>query len=515
MIILKNSAFARALDGLDDAAEEELRLKEQEEARERRDREIMQNTSAGGYQNMFSQFLQANMADQQEETINTSSGKKEEKKEETPEDLYHKFEFSKNKIRYFTDYMQSFLSEKSKVELPITPGSFALYGEGRLMLANNDLLDDMTDYFRNMLERTDNMQGVRVLVDSDTGFGSFAQKYIQEIKDEFPKKPIMLYNVTGPTPSIEAYSDERASVVKELRTYNLPLSIAGFNEIVDSIVPIDLNYGGQIKRFPDYLPGFNSESLYHTSSIPALAINDFYGPLTQQKPYQDLEAVLSPLNFYRRANIHLNSIKLPFLVEEGFTGGVKKLFELNKIDEYYKNKDLLHLSVPFWGPLHQRKPIHTQMNWTGAVHPTLSHGKLVQQTKEYCEEHMGSNNTNLVQDRVLLPIPYPRYFTPKLNHKGELAPSKTHDFVNNISTFSSVYSSGDIGGIVDTLCKHISNIPHKHKAQFMKDDQIEEEEFTTLRETVQAISDAYLSLNSTGADNDQGWSDDDDVHSDY
>jgi len=42
------------------------------------------------------------------------------------------------------------------------------------------------------------MQCLRVLVDTDSGFGSFAAKYIEEIKDEIPKKQIMLYSLTGP-----------------------------------------------------------------------------------------------------------------------------------------------------------------------------------------------------------------------------------------------------------------------------------------------------------------------------
>jgi hypothetical protein len=70
-------------------------------------------------------------------------------------------------FRYFTDYMQSVLSEKSKIEIPNPDGSFQLFSEGKMMLKNNYLLDDMTDHFRNMLENTDNVQGLRIVVDTD------------------------------------------------------------------------------------------------------------------------------------------------------------------------------------------------------------------------------------------------------------------------------------------------------------------------------------------------------------
>ena len=93
--------------------------------------------------------------------------------------------------------MQCLLSQKSKVEIPNYPGSFALFSEGKGLLNDYEALDDMTDHFRNMLERSDNIQGLRLFVDTDTGFGSFAAKYIQEIKDEIPKKKIMLYSIMG------------------------------------------------------------------------------------------------------------------------------------------------------------------------------------------------------------------------------------------------------------------------------------------------------------------------------
>jgi len=164
--------------------------------------------------------------------------------------------------------MQCIVSEKSKIELPNYPGSFSLFSEGKQLLSSTDMLEEMTDHFRNMIEKTDNMQGLRVLADVDCGFGSFGAKYLQEIKDEFSKKPIMLYCITGPDVNSEPYSDERSSVIKELKGYNLPLAVVGFNELVHSIVPIDLNYYGQIKRFPDHITGFKHDSLFHSSSIP-------------------------------------------------------------------------------------------------------------------------------------------------------------------------------------------------------------------------------------------------------
>jgi hypothetical protein len=35
------------------------------------------------------------------------------------------------------------------------------------------------------------------MVDSNTGFGGYAQAYLTEVKEEIPKIPILLYSVKG------------------------------------------------------------------------------------------------------------------------------------------------------------------------------------------------------------------------------------------------------------------------------------------------------------------------------
>jgi len=110
----------------------------------------------------------------------------------------------------------------------------------------------------------------------------------------------MLYSVTGPDVNTDEFTDERASVIKDLRGYNMALTLSSFNELVDSFVPINLNLGSQMARLQDTISGYDSESLFHSSSVPSLAINDFFMPLTQKKPMQDMENALYPLNLFRR-----------------------------------------------------------------------------------------------------------------------------------------------------------------------------------------------------------------------
>jgi hypothetical protein len=70
----------------------------------------------------------------------------------------------------------------------------------------------------------------------------------------------MLYSINGPDVNTESYQDERESIIKELRGYNLMFGVAEFNELVDSIVPINLNYEMQIQRYSEYITDFDGRS---------------------------------------------------------------------------------------------------------------------------------------------------------------------------------------------------------------------------------------------------------------
>lgn len=293
----------------------------------------MNKASDGNRQNMFAEFMKASMQHEEEDKRKEEEENKEEEKEETCEDLYKKFEFNEGKVRYFTDYLQPQLNPKSRSEIPYHQGSWSIFSEGGLMLQDKYLLEDMTDKFRNMLEKTDNMQALRLMVDIDSGFGSFASKYLEDIRDEIPKKSIVLYSLTGPDVNSSMFTDERKSITTELKSYNLPFSVATYNELVDANIPIDMNFGSQIKRYPDHLTDFDESSLFNLSSIPALALNDFWAPLRQRGSIHAVEKIIRPLVVFDKANIILNNIKMPFIKEPEFGGGINKLFEQNELAE--------------------------------------------------------------------------------------------------------------------------------------------------------------------------------------
>jgi hypothetical protein len=66
----------------------------------------------------------------------------------------------------------------------------------------------MQDKFRILIEKCDQVQGIRLLVDSNTGWGSFAKEYIEEARDELPKSPLVLYSVTGKEKEIDFFDQD-------------------------------------------------------------------------------------------------------------------------------------------------------------------------------------------------------------------------------------------------------------------------------------------------------------------
>lgn len=67
----------------------------------------------------------------------------------------------------------------------------------------------------------------------------------------------MLYSVSGFNGNVELYDDERQSIVNELREYNSLISIASFNELVNSYIPINLDFNSQSKVISKLMPEFD------------------------------------------------------------------------------------------------------------------------------------------------------------------------------------------------------------------------------------------------------------------
>ena len=62
-----------------------------------------------------------------------------------------------------------------------------------------------------MIEKCDNVQGIWMVVDTNTGWGTYALEFLKEIWEEMGKTPILLYSVTGKEPEIDLYDPDLTS----------------------------------------------------------------------------------------------------------------------------------------------------------------------------------------------------------------------------------------------------------------------------------------------------------------
>lgn len=124
--------------------------------------------------------------------------------------------------------------------------SFQAFSQGSALVH-----EDLYDPARQMLEETDGIQGIQSIVDVDSGFGSFGYEYLNFLREECPKAPILVFGAIPPLPAVSAggssqsvggidyHTRDRAT----LRNTNLALGLAHFagrTELDALYIPLSL-----------------------------------------------------------------------------------------------------------------------------------------------------------------------------------------------------------------------------------------------------------------------------------
>ena len=276
--------------------------------------------------------------------------------------------------------------------------------------------------------------------------------------------------------------------------YNSQLFTYGFNELVDLIVPINLNYMNKIHE--GNFNKFDKESLFHASSIPALAIHDFFSNMTFRDQTQDLKSVLHPFRQHTIANVALQSIKAPF----GFNvkESPKYISEMFENDKIY-HEDYMQLSSNFWNNKMDQRPLHTNITWNGSQIPNFSGSKILNETRNFLGESMNYQGFQLSirELRTVLPIPFPRTFTRDIyNEVGNTVKNPLDSrFMESLSSVSSVYMTGDLTPVVRLQADLFKRMPLKVKMHLKKDAVIEQDDFAEIQEKLENIYEAYDMIN--------------------
>ncbi|KAH8663517.1 tubulin domain-containing protein [Tricladium varicosporioides] len=151
-------------------------------------------------------------------------------------------------VRYWSDFNRVYFHPRSVVQLneyelnsSLTPFDNWSVGEGLFnsLDKEHDLLDRDLRYFA---EEADQMQGIQLMAEVDDAWGGFAAKYLDRIKDEYAKTPVVFWGLEENTKNIP----------REKRFMKLSNSARSISEIAPQAsiyVPLTL----PTKTLPQYI----------------------------------------------------------------------------------------------------------------------------------------------------------------------------------------------------------------------------------------------------------------------
>lgn len=113
-------------------------------------------------------------------------------------------ELTTSTVRYWSDFNRVFYHPKSIVqlneyELNSTLMPFEKWQMGEELFANLDKEHDLLDRdLRPFVEEADHMQGIQIMSGIDDAWGSFATRYLERIRDEYGKMPVLVFGIQEP-----------------------------------------------------------------------------------------------------------------------------------------------------------------------------------------------------------------------------------------------------------------------------------------------------------------------------
>ncbi|KAI8978022.1 tubulin domain-containing protein [Pilobolus umbonatus] len=192
-------------------------------------------------------------------------------------------------INNWADYNKVYYHPRSINEIsthemgnPITP--FDNYTIGHKAYEENERESDLFDTnFRFFVEECDRLQGFQLITDVDTGYGGFTVGLLNEVRDEFPKTPILTYGV----------SDSHAHHENEREKNKIILNRS-----------ISLTQISELSSIYEY-------STYHTSAIIAAGIESNLLPYRLKKNPIAMADNINKLSWVRSTKLGYLSITLP------------------------------------------------------------------------------------------------------------------------------------------------------------------------------------------------------------
>lgn len=186
---------------------------------------------------------------------------------------------NKKNTKYWTDYNKLIYSPDSLRSLQdwqhngegrygthwnFPQQEFDTFNVGREEYAKNS--DLYLEDFRKILEKTDLLQGMNLLTETDSAWSGFTAEYLIDLRDEY-------FNSGSRSKySIWSYALMDRELPKRHHLYSRIASMVEMSENSTLYFPIRPNYDS-----PLFSSQFDIKSNWHTSAIPALFINSLWG----------------------------------------------------------------------------------------------------------------------------------------------------------------------------------------------------------------------------------------------
>ncbi|KAJ2549445.1 mtDNA inheritance, partitioning of the mitochondrial organelle [Coemansia sp. RSA 1933] len=198
------------------------------------------------------------------------------------------------RMRFWSDYRQvafdsRSLATVSGVEFGNSLGEMTTFDEGARVFAGSDARGDvLEDGFRIYAEACDQVQGFQALADASGGFAGYAASFIERVRDEYPKSPVLLYSVDAASTRDIAARDGRQAV---------DIAVATVAALENASVAVSLFVPSRVRGpFSGVVPG----DLFGTSGMLAMNVAQWMQPLVEGSRMMDEVVALVTQQSYLR-----------------------------------------------------------------------------------------------------------------------------------------------------------------------------------------------------------------------
>ncbi|RMZ92701.1 hypothetical protein DV736_g28, partial [Chaetothyriales sp. CBS 134916] len=264
------------------------------------------------------------------------------------------FQLHDSHVRYWSDFNRAYFHPRSIVQLnqyelnsELMPFENWLTGEELFNRIDKD--SDVLDRdVRPFAEECDHMQGFQMLTGADDAWGGYSAKYLEALRDEYPKTSIWTWGIEDTTPA--------GRDVKLRRGANSARSLRCFGQQSSAFIRL----ATQPAKLPNYV-NLTSTSDWRTTALLCSGVETLTLP-TRLRPPRDRHASLSLLEDTLNVNSDQNIFELSMSVncQESQTAGRATNGHVNGIGggEEAEGCDVLDISL-LPGEARAGEPTHT------------------------------------------------------------------------------------------------------------------------------------------------------------